>query len=987
MLGALAVCDADGGAVPLRRRKHRQLLATLLLDANTPVSADRLLDALWDGSPPPSAEQNLKTYVHTVRKLLSPGGPRSAPIRTHGTGYLIAVPPGELDLLVFQDLVRQGRRSAREGDAEAACRRFEQALGLWRGEPLQDSGGSRFLDDAADRLAGERVSVLEELAELRIRLGRYAEAVSDLRPAVTAHPLREGLWRQLMLALHRSGDRAGALAAYRRLREVLVAETGLEPGRAVQDLHRRILTSGAGPGPAPEAPAPPPGRGARPAGARTGVPRQLPRDLAGFVGRSEELVRLRSLLAPWDGGPPHHVVAITGPPGSGKSALAVRAAHAVGDGFPDGQLYADLHGATPGIRRLEPLEVLGRFLRDLGVPAQAVPDDVDEAAALWRSRLAGRRVLVVLDDAADLAQIRPLLSVPAGNAILATSRENFALVDDCVRVRIGEMRATEAAAMFAKVAGAERAAEDVRATGRLIELCGGLPLAVGIAGARLANRPRWAVADLVERLEDERRRLHELETGDLAVRSSLAVSYDLLAGSAHPLDRTAARTLRMLGVLQVADVTAHVVGALLDEPADTAERALERLVDAHLVECDEPGRYRMHDLVRLFAREQAALQDREAGTAALNRALRTYIATAHLAVRLGGHPRLVRSRVDPGANPVPLASEHEADRWLEREWRNLMAAASQAMERSAEQDRETVRLGAHLVFAFFWYTLYNGLRARTLMISRAALRAGQRLGDPLVEALGHNHLADAYTTNYRYAEAAAHHERQLALYRGLGDPWGEQRALGGLAHAYGELRRYEEAIRCAESQLAICRAIGHRTGECFSLLTLGEALHRTGRSDQALPTLGRALAESRSIGHLRYETCVLEKLGDLHLDLGDPLTARRHYEESLSLSRAAKMTIAAPYLLLGLARAHRLLGDLDQAERYAARALEAVRAVEDTVLEERVLRERSAILAARRGTGSPPGSATGLATGSAAGAAMGPAGSAAGPTVRGAAAP
>ncbi|GGL03674.1 AfsR/SARP family transcriptional regulator [Planomonospora parontospora] len=949
MLGVLTVRRTDGGLVPLRRRKHRQLLVTLLLKSNASVSTDHLVESLWEAAPPPSAEQNLKTYVHTLRKLLSPDDPRSAPIKTHGTGYLIALEPDDLDLLVFQDLVRQGRRASLNGDVETACRRLEQARGLWRGDPLQDSRGSRFLDEAADRLAEEGLSVLEDLAELRLRLGRHLEAISDLRSAIAAYPLRERLWQRLMLALHRSGDRVGALEAYQRFRKVLVEETGLEPGRQVQELHQRILTSGSETGPVPSAGA------SQPSEARPAPPRQLPRDLTGFVGRTEELVRLRSLLVPWDGSPPHHVTAITGPPGSGKSALAVRAAHAVGRDFPDGLLYTDLHGATPGLRRLEPLEVLGRFLRDLGVSPQAVPDDVDEAAALWRSTLDGRKVLVVLDDAADLAQIRPMLSVPVGSAILVTSRESFALVGDCARVRIGELRRTEASAMFAKLIGAERAAEDLRATGRLIELCGGLPLAVGIAGARLANRPRWAVADLVARLEDERRRLHELEAGDLAVRSSLAVSYDLLAGGAHPLDRLAARTLRMLGVLQVADVTAHVVGALLGEPADLAERALERLVDAHLVECDEPGRYRLHDLVRLFAREQSALDGPEANGAALNRALKAYIATAHLAIRLGGHPVLARSRVEPGENPAPLTSECDADTWLGREWANLMSAASQAMERSAEKEGETVRLGANLVFAFFWYTLYRGLRTRTLAISHEALRAGQRLGDPLVEALGHNHLADAYTTAYRYAKAAEHYEEQLVLYRRLADPWGEQRALGGLANAYSDLQRYEEAIRCAGAQLVICEAIGHGSGECFSLLKLGEALHRAGRSDQALSALDRALQQSRIIGNLRYEASVFEKLGDLHLDLNDPLAAKNHYETGLALSHAAKMTINEPYQLLGLARSCRLLGELDQAELYATRSLDVARTMEDHVLEELVAKERSAILTAREETGSAVG--------------------------------
>ncbi|GAT65044.1 transcriptional regulator, SARP family [Planomonospora sphaerica] len=939
VLGVLTVRHADGGLVPVRRRKHRQLLVALLLRANTPVSGGHLTESLWGAAPPPSAEQNLKTYVHTLRKLLSPDDPRSAPITTHGAGYLITLRPDDLDLLVFQDLVRHGRRAAREGDPETACRCFEQALGLWRGDALQDAGGSGVLDRAAGHLTEERLSVLEELAELQLHLGRNAEAVSRLRAAAAGHPLRERLQRQLMLGLHLSGDRAGALDAYQRFRKALVTETGLDPGRDVQELHRRILTSGSGPVP------PASDRATRPAGPRPEPPRQLPRDLAGFVGRAEELVRLRSLLAPWDGGPPHHVVAITGPPGSGKSALAVRAAHAVGRDFPDGWLYTNLHGATPGLRRLEPLEVLGRFLRDLGVSPQAVPDDVDGAAALWRTRLDGRRVLVVLDDAADLAQIRPLLSVPVGSTILVTSRESFALVDDCARVRIGELLRTEASAMFAKLIGAGRAADDVRATGRLIELCGRLPLAVGIAGARLANRPRWTVADLVERLEDERRRLHELEAGDLAVRSSLAVSYDLLAGGAHPLDRLAARTLRMLGVLQVADVTPLMVAALLGGPAEEAERAMERLVDAHLAECDEPGRYRLHDLVRLFARERAALQDPEETTAALNRVLDFYTATAVLAGTLLRYPSHGLPEIDLHAVPAPLTSREQAYEWMEEERANLLSVAFQAMASPGER---TVRLGAALAIRLHWHLLYGHHVSYMLTVNRRMLEAARRLGDRSIEALAHNHTGVALCARLQLPESVAHFERHLAISRELGNAHGEQRALGGLARSCFEMGRYEEAVGHAEAQRVIARRIGHSSGEYYALGIIGEAYHRLGRFDQALAVLEKSLSLSRRDGNVYQQGSELEALGELHLSRGEPALAKSAFTDALDCVRTIRMVAMESYLLLGLARSCRLLGELDQAAAHAWQAVETSRGLRDSNTEQKALAEHAAIEEARR---------------------------------------
>ena len=332
----------------------------------------------------------------------------------------------------------------------------------------------------------------------------------------------------------------------------------------------------------------------------------------------------------------------------------------------------------------------------------------------------------MLDDAADLVQIRPLLSVPMGNAILTTSRESFTLLDDCARVPISGMRRTESSAMLTKLIGAERVAEDSRATMRLIDLCGDLPLAVGIAGARLANRPRWSVTDLVNRLDDERGRLRELAAGDLAVRSSLAVSYDMLAGSDHRLDRTAARALRALGVLQTADVTAHLVGALLDVPADTAEHAMERLVDAHLLEMDELGRYRPHDLVRLFAKERAAREETEGDRdAALDRALSLCLGTTLLAVKLCGYPRTVPTDLELGADPLPLGSDRQARDWLDQEQANLVSVAAQAMSAPGER---IARLGVALAFALFWHLHHGGVPARLHALNRQALSVGRRLG-------------------------------------------------------------------------------------------------------------------------------------------------------------------------------------------------------------------------------------------------------------------
>ncbi|WP_371779547.1 AfsR/SARP family transcriptional regulator [Streptosporangium subroseum] len=939
ILGSLTVRNAKHETIHIQRLKHRQLLATLLLRANTPTSIEHLMESLWDGAPPPSAERNIKTYVHTLRKLLSPDDLRSTPIETQADGYLIAIEPEDLDLLTFQAHVRQGRQASRVRDLDTAYHYFEQALGLWRGEALLNSRGSRSLDDAAAHLSAEHLASLEELSEIRLGLGRYAEAASGLRAAALANPTHERLWAQLMLSLYGAGDRAAALRAYQRFRKVVAEETGLEPCQPIQDLHQRILASGS----VFDLRLPAKSIHLVEAAPCDPIPHQLPRDPADFVGRGDELVQLRSLLSPPNGRLPHHVVAITGPPGSGKSTLAVRTAHLVRDRFPGGQLYANLHGATPGIRRLEPLEVLGRFLRALGVAPHTVPSDVDEAAALWRSLLDGRDVLVVLDDVVDLAQVRPLLSVPKGSTILLTSRQTFALVDNCVHVRISRMSQTEATTMLARLAGAERVARDVRATTRLVGLCGNLPLAVGIAGARLANRPQWEVADLVERLEDERRRLHELEAGDLAVSSSLAVSYDLFLGGAHPLDRTAAHALCALGVLQVPDVTSHVIGALLDVPVDMAERAMERLVDGHLAEVDETGRYRLHDLIRLFAGEQAVRQQtRAVRGATLNRALSSYVATTRLAVKLSGYRRPAPTEVDLSADPAPLTSGDEAREWLEQELANLLSAASQAM---AAPEERTARLGAALALSLFWHLQRSGLPSRLLAINRQVLGVGQRLGDRNVQAYAHGYMSMALSVTGHREEAMDHVLEELALFRELSDLHGEQIALGSLGEIYLLLGRYEEAIGYAEAQRRVAKTIGYRPGEHYAATTIGAAHHKLRQFDQALKVLGEALAQTREDGNLYQETAVHEKLGDIHLDLGDPASARICYETALTCAHVAKLSIAEPYMLLGLARSSRLLGEFDQAAAYLARSVATARATGTEELKSG-LAEEEAVLAA-----------------------------------------
>jgi DNA-binding SARP family transcriptional activator len=489
LLGPIEVWAA-GRRVPVSSAQQRTLLAVLLLHANRVVPTERLVELLWGTAPPRTARSVVQVQVSGLRRLLraEPGADR---LVFRWPGYLLRVEPGELDLEEFLRLTEQGREALGAGDAGTASRALSDALALWRGAAFKDLDLPSLRERAA-RLEERRLSALEDRIDASLRLGRHAELVGELRTLTAAWPLQERLHGQLMLALHRVGDAADAAAVYRAFRERLVEQLGIEPSAALQRLYQELLSAG----PAV-------------------VPRQLPPDIASFTGREAELARIeRALLAAGGAtGPP--LGAIEGPAGIGKSALAIHAAHRLAGHFPDGQLYVDLQGARMGLRPLAPLEVLGRFLRALGMRPGAIPGELEEAAAAFRSRVAGRRLLLVLDNARDLGQVAPLLPEAAGCAVLVTSRRKLAGLESACRVRLAVLGRRTALALLGRLAGGERVAAEPEAAAEVARCCGDLPLALRIAGARLAARPRWPVRALAERLADERRRLDELELAEV----------------------------------------------------------------------------------------------------------------------------------------------------------------------------------------------------------------------------------------------------------------------------------------------------------------------------------------------------------------------------------------------------------------------------------------------------------------------------------------
>jgi DNA-binding SARP family transcriptional activator len=574
----------------------------LLLRAGSTVPVDQLVDALWPKAPPHSARNQVQACVSRLRKQLATAGIPGDVIATDPSGYRLQVERECIDIHEFRAQVEKARKEVAQGERREARDRYRTAIGLWRGPALADVDGSRALEAAA-ALAEERTQAVVERIEVELALGHAGELIGEITELVQQHPYRESLQASLMRALYQMGRPADALAAFRHFRKLLRDELGTEPGEELQRLHQAILNRdpalsvvGAGASPAPP------------------IPRELPAEASCFVGREQEAAQLTDALTPSDldtrRRPP--IVLLYGPGGVGKSALAVRVAHEVADAYPDGQLYVDLCGSTPGRQPIPPAEVLGRFLRRLGVAPDQIPPDETDASALLRSVCAGRRLLLVLDNAADKDQVAPVLPGSPGCGAIVTCRHRLSSLDADRRVRVAVLADKGGLALLSGLT--DGLAADSEAAEAIVTLSAGLPLAIRIAAGRLASRPDLSITEFAQRLADRSRRLDELKLDDLAVRACIRTSYDALQSSDGPTERLAARTFRMLGLLHVPDFTLGVITAMLSEPAEVrVMEAMDRLVDAQLLEPIRSGRYRPHDLVRLVAVEIATSCESQSG--------------------------------------------------------------------------------------------------------------------------------------------------------------------------------------------------------------------------------------------------------------------------------------------------------------------------------------------------------------------------------------
>jgi DNA-binding SARP family transcriptional activator/tetratricopeptide (TPR) repeat protein len=882
---------------------RRTLLAVLLANANKPVSADVLRDALW-GRDDEDAARRLHIQVHRLRATLDDPDRLSF----DAAGYRLRVAPGELDAERFGTLLDDAAATAAR-DPRRTAELARAALDLWRDTPYHGTDVPALAGEA-QRLGERRLVAVEMLYTAEIDSGRSAAVVGEIADAVARHPLRERLHALLMTALYQSGRQAEALAAYQHARTVLVDELGLEPGSELRDLEQRILHG------TPLDTAVPP--------APRAVPAQLPHTTAGFVGRRAELSTLDDLLDEPDA--ETRVATVVGTAGVGKTSLVVRWAHAVRDRFPDGQLYCDLRGYGPD-QPLSPEQVLATFLRALGMDGTAVPQDPAERASRFRTLADGRRLLIVLDNAHSAEQVRPLLPGTARCLVVVTSRNSLAglvVRDGARRIVLGRLTPAEADDLLASLLGGQRDAER-EAAARLADRCARLPLALRIAAERLRDRPGYRITDLLAELTDERGRLDLLDSGDrhTSVRAVFAASY-------RHLDDDAARLFRLFGVHPGHDVDLDALATLADADPHATRRLLDSLVRANLVEESAPSRYALHDLLWTYAAELAQATDPPAArNAARTRLLDHYLSIAWRAADLVYPHEFALSGVD--TEGPELADYDAAMRWLDTEHGNLLRAAELAP--SWNLASYTTNLSAALVF----YIDITGRMDEGWQLHSTALAVARRNGDRVAEALALRGLGLVDFRRQRYPEAATTLEAALALQNADEDRTGVGLTLNCLGVIYGLLGRTDDAVDHLRQAIARFDEIGNRGLALRAYTSLG-LLHRRHREyEPALRALHEALTVAEETDHPVGHAHAAYGLAGVYRDVKRYPEALRFARQALDLARQARFRLLEGLVLLRLASVHMRLDETGAAQRHRDEALSLARVIGNAQLEAMAL--------------------------------------------------
>ena len=897
--------------------QQRVVLAVLALQAGRPVGRQQMIDAVWGEMPPRNAVNLVQRHVSGLRRALEPERPGHTPsglLAWTEAGYLLTVPKGALDLDVFESELSRARAARAAGQLREADEALHSALELWRG-PVCDGLSSPFLDAQADRLDESRISVLEERIELDLAIGVHADLIAELRDLVAEHPLRERLHGQLMLALYRVGRQADALAAFRDARRHLHDELGVEPGAALQRLHQQILAAD------PELVAMPVAEAAAAPGPTTGIqrplPAQLPHQIPDFTGRDAEMGRLDALVARDRGDTGTHfvVIVITGTAGVGKTTLAVHWAHGIGERFPDGQLYVNLRGFDPTGSAIKPAEAIRGFLDAFGVTPQQLPTSLEAQAALYRSLLADRRVLILLDNAADEDQVRPLLPGSPGCLVVVTSRNELPgliVTEGAQPVLVDLMSVPEARQLLSRRIGENRVAAEASAVDSIIALCTRLPLALMLVAARAATHPGFSLSALAAELSEVGGSLDAFDSEDRAtnVRAVFSWSYQRLSVSGQ-------RLFRLLGLHFGPDISMAAVASLAGMPKAQVRHALAELTRAHLVSERIPGRFALHDLLRAYATEVAHSHDPDDYRyTARYRVFDHYLHSAYRADEVLHRHRdrpFTPAAASPGVTPESPADQVQALAWFESEHAVLLAVLRQA----AGFDTHIWQLASALASYFKHQGHWRDWRDSQTM----ALDASRRLSDKRAQALSHSLLGSAFVQLSNYDHARAHLQHALDMFGELGDNAGQAYAHHSLLIMLERQGLYREALPHAQQALTLFKAAGQDIGRARALNAVGWFHAQLGDYAQALVCCQEALDLQREIGDRFGQAETYDSLGYAHRHLGHQKEATTCYEQAVNLYDELGDRYGEADALVGLGDAHQAFRDSDSARIAWQRAL------------------------------------------------------------------
>lgn len=893
----------DGSVVDLGHARQRCVLALLAVDANRVVPVDQLLDRVWGDRLPQRARGTLRSYLSRLRRALA--ATSEVEIARRPGGYVLTVDPMAVDLHRFPRLVAE----ARAADDETAAVLFEQALGLWRGEAFAMLD-TPWLNDVRAAVNQERLAAELDRNDLALGHGQHAELVGELRNRAGEHALNERLAGQLMVALYRCGRQAEALDTYQRVRVRLIEELGTHPSPPLEELHRQILAAD----PALAAS----GTTARSSVVRPPAPRQLPMPPSTFTGRDRELAALDKALDESGRGATMVISAIGGCGGMGKTWLAMRWAHDNIERFPDGQLYVNLRGFDPGSEPVPPAVAVRGFLDALGVQPAAIPADPDAQAGLYRSLVAGKRMLILLDNARDSTQVTSLLPGTESCTVLVTSRHQLTGLVTAHGARplaLDVLTNAEAHQLLTRHVGADRAAAEAQAVRVLLDRCAGLPLALGIIAARAAISPDFPLAALAEDLTAAPTRLDALDAGEPQVnlRAVLTCSF-------HALAPDAAHVFALLGLAPGPDISLPGAASLTGLHSARARNQLRDLTIANLVHEHAAGRYRMHDLVRLFAAEQGNTLDTESRREAVHRLLDHYLHTADAAaiLLLPQADPMTLAPPRPGVTPESLAGYSDALAWFTTEHQVLLTAITHAA--GAEFDAHTWQLAR---------TLETFLNRRGhwhdwAATGRMALDAARRSADRSAQAYAHRGLALANVRLARFGDAPGHLRQALDLFATIDDRTGQAHTYRSLSRVAAQQGLFRDALPHAQQALDLYRATGHLAGQAHALNAVGWFHAHLDDPQHALTCCQQALTLHQELDDRHGQATVWDSLGYAHHRLGDYQQAIACYQQSLALWGVVADRYSEAECLSHLGDSHHAAGSHDLARDAWRRALDSL---------------------------------------------------------------